>query len=180
MTHHPARRLVRTPDEIALLWFHLSREARAGVGLCLLAGLRAAETYRADATWCRWKQKELWVPITKTNTWNRTALTDTLSKLLPRSGPLLTLTENQLRTQLIHASKSAGIHPPYQGPGAFRHHAATWAIDSGHTKEHVKLILSHASGSVTDRYIHTQSITQKRKVLQTVETLLLKSLKKLK
>ena len=168
--------MVRTPREVGALWIELPLPARQAVGLCLLAGLRAEEAFRAESGWLRRRDREIWAPIVKTGEWNRTALVDTLADILPTEGPLVTASRNTVKDMLVRASARVGLSPAYSGPGAFRHHCATWAIDAGYTEADVKLILSHATGSVTARYIHSQSIGRKRAILETVEKLLLEQL----
>ena len=67
-----------------------------------------------------------------------------------------------------------GIDPTYKGPGAFRGHCSTYATDLGFSRDDVKLVIGHQYGDATDRYIHSQQIEKKKKVLEAVEKLVLK------
>ena len=174
LSHHPRSRMVQAPAVVALLWRELSPPARAAVGLCLLAGMRASEATAAEASWVH--GEELWVPVRKTGGWNRTALVATLAAARPRERKLVTVDDAPLRYELEKVSKRHGITPPYRGPGAFRHHCATWAVDAGCTRDQVREVLSHQGGTVTDRYVHSQAVAIKRRVLETVEGVLLEAL----
>ncbi len=81
-----------------------------------------------------------------------------------------------MSSDLRKASEALGIDPPYSGPGAFRHHCSTWAVDEGCDRAQVREVLSHSLGTVTDRYVHSQAITIKRRVLEKVEGVFLKAL----
>lgn len=176
LSHHPRSRKVHPPATVARLWRDLDDPARVAVGLCLLAGLRASEAFSAEASWVRVDDGELWVPIRKVGAWNRTALVPTLAAILPSDGPLVRTSEAQVRYTLEEASKRLGVSPTWKGPGAFRHHCATWAVEAGASRDQVREVLSHQAGTVTDRYIHSQAVKVKRTVLEMVERVFLEAL----
>jgi integrase len=159
--------MVHPPATVRALWRVLDDESKVAVGLGLLAGLRASETFAADASWVH--GDELHVPVRKTGEWNRTWLVETLRDILPATGPLVTASRNQVGHRLRKAAAKIGIDPPNIGPGAFRHHCASYAADAGYSTEQIRLVLSHQTGTMTDRYIHSQSIKTKREILTTVE-----------
>jgi len=179
LSHSPRERLVRSPEEIAALWRHLSPAARIPCGLCLLAGLRVSEAMRADQSWVRREQRELWVRVRKEGDPIKTALVDTLAALLPTSGPVVTIGEHVLDHELERASKAADIAPPLRGPGVLRHHCATWPVEYGDGKwsEHdARLVLGHRTTGVTARYVRSQGVARKRLFLEEVERLFLAAL----
>lgn len=170
LSHHPRERMVRTPEEVARFWALLDSDARAAVGLCLLAGLRASEALAGTAAWLRREQGEIYVPLRKTGGWNRTALVPLLAEVLPAAGPLVRRTKSALAAVLRRASVAAGLDPPYTGPGAMRHHCATWAHELGYTRDQIALVLGHGRPGATGRYLHTQAVGLKREILTAVET----------
>jgi len=169
-------RWVRPPEEVARLWVLLEGPTQVAVGLCLFAGMRASEAMAATVSWCQWRLRELRIPVRKTGTLNRTALVDTLAELLPREGRLVQASENQVCHALRQASAKAGIEPEYSGPGAFRHHCATWAHELGYTSDQVALVLAHRQQGVTARYLHAQAVSLKREILEAVEQRFLSAL----
>lgn len=171
LSHHPKERQVRTPAEVARLWLELEPEVLPAVGLCLLAGLRASEAYAATSEWLRREEGELLVRLRKTGGWNRTALVGMLAEVLPGEGPLVTLGEGQVRAALARGCRRAGLSPAYAGVGAFRHHCGTWAHELGHSREEVGLVLGHSRPGATGRYLHSQAVVAKRRVLEAVEEL---------
>jgi integrase len=167
LSAQPGRRVVRPPDVVRKLWAELTGPAKVAVALCLFAGLRRSEAFAADASWVQ--GSELRVVVRKTAEHNRTHLVKTLRAILPKRGRLVAATEGQVCRAIATASKRAGIKPPYTGPGVFRHHCASYAADAGYSPEQIRLVLAHQTGTVTDRYIHSQSIKLKRKILEAVE-----------
>lgn len=168
LTHTPKRRAVQPVAVVRALWPLLQPETRVAVGLCLLAGVRAAECFRATAEWVH--GDELHVEIQKAEGGvNRTHLVKTLREILPTTGQLVTATPNAIRHDLEAASEKLSINPPYTGPGAFRHHCATYIVECGFTLEDVRLVLGHRQGGVTGRYVHSQRIEKKKIVLEAVE-----------
>lgn len=172
LSHHPRRRRVHSPAQLRTLWDTLSPPARVPLGLCLLAGLRASEAMAAVPAW-RVGDDELEVRVRKTEGWNRTWLCPTLREALAAAPLPVAVDLNALQRELVAGSRTAGITPPLTGPGAGRHHCATWAVDAGCTRDQVREVLSHASGSVTDRYVHSHAIATKRRVLEAVERVFL-------
>jgi integrase len=171
----PKTRWVLPASRVAVLWRHLDgNPAQVAVGLCLLAGLRASEAAAATADWVQ--GDELHVRVRKTGTANRTAIVPTLGAILPKEGKLVQASENEVCQALRTASRLAGITPAYTGPGAFRHHCATWAHEAGYTQEQVALLLAHKRPGVTGRYLHAQAIGLKREILLRVERTLTDSL----
>jgi integrase len=148
------------------------------MGLCLLAGWRAQEALRARADWCDWRARELYLPEegTKEHEPNRTAMVATLARILPRKGRLVAATKGQVTAQFKRASAAIGLEPSIQGPGIFRHCAATWLAELGYGRDDLRLILSHAHGDVTDRYRHGQAIGRKREMLRKLEAYFLKAI----
>ena len=167
LSAHPKRKTVHPPEMVHKIWSLVTPPVRVAVGLCLLAGLRASEAFAADASWVH--GSELYVPVRKTSEWNRTWLVKTLRDLLPDDGPLVSCAAITVRRQLYAASMELGIMPPYWGPGVFRHYCASYAADAGFSPEQIRLVLAHQTGTVTDRYIRSQSIKTKRKILEAVE-----------
>jgi len=181
LTHNPAERLVRTPGEVGSLWVRLRPQTRAAVALALLAGMRASEVYRADASWLRREQREIWIPVRKRSDPMKTALLDTLEGLLPEAGPLVTATKGQIDYDLQAACVAVGLSPPYRGPGAFRHHCATWGVEYSEgrfTVADARLILGHHQAGATARYVHSQQVERKRQFLELVETIFIGALDK--
>lgn len=176
-SHKPRRRRIPTVQVAARLWLQLEPSARAAMGLCLLAGWRAQEALRATAAWCDWRARELYLPEegTKEREPNRTAMVATLAKVLPRKGRLVAATKGQVTAAFKRASAAIGLHPSIQGPGLFRHCAATWLTELGFGRDDLRLILSHAHGDVTDRYRHSQVIGRKREMLRKLEAYFLKA-----
>jgi hypothetical protein len=70
-----------------------------------------------------------------------------------------------------------GLEPSIQGPGVFRHCAATWLAELGYGRDDLRLILSHAHGDVTDRYRHGQAIGRKREMLRKLEAYFLRAIR---
>jgi len=178
-SHKPKRRRIPTAAAAARLWLRLEPPARAAMGLCLLAGWRAQEALRATAAWCDWRARELYLPEegTKEHEPNRTAMVATLAKILPRKGRLVAATKGQITAQFKRASVRAGIEPTIQGPGIFRHCAATWLAELGFGRDDRQLILSHAHGDVTERYTHSQLVGRKREMLRKLEAYFLKAVR---
>ena len=175
LTHTPKRRRVHPPEVVRAIWPRLSRPTQCAVGLCLFAAFRAAEVQRATAAWVH--GNEIDCEIEKSGgDQNRTWLVGTLRDILPKRGKLVTKRKPQIEWELLSLSRELGIDPPYRGPGAFRHHCSTYAIDLGYPRDHVKLVLGHRFGDVTDRYLHSQQIEKKRRTLEAVESLVIRSL----
>lgn len=181
LTHNPKERLVRSPEEVGSLWVRLSPETQAAVALGLFAGMRASEVYRADASWLRRDQREIWIPVRKRRDPMKTALVDTLAELLPELGPLVTVRKGVVDYELQSACATCGLSPPYRGPGAFRHHCATWGVEySGgrFTVEDARMVLGHHQAGATARYVHSQQVERKRQFLEVVERIFLEALDK--
>jgi len=176
-SHKPKRRRIPTVAVAARLWLQLEPPARASMGLCLLAGWRAQEALRATAAWCDWRARELYLPEegTKEHEPNRTAMVATLARILPRKGRLVAATKGQVTAQFKRASAATGLEPSIQGPGIFRHCAATWLAELGFGRDDRQLILSHAHGDVTERYTHSQLVGRKREMLRKLEAYFLKA-----
>lgn len=167
-THQVRRRAVQPVEVVRAIWPTLSRETQCAVGLCLLAGMRAAEAYRAEASWVAGEILTNLMHKSEGDT-NRTYLVATLRDILPADGPLVAKPERAVQYELTKASAALKIVPLYNGPGAFRHHCSTYAVELGFTLEDVRLVLGHQQGGVTDRYIHSQRIQKKKSVLEAVE-----------
>jgi integrase len=176
-SHKPKRRRIPTIDDAARLWLVLEPPAKAAMGLCLLAGMRASEACRARAEWCDWRARELYLPEegTKEREPNRTAMVASLAKVLPRRGRLVPCTKSQLAAAFRRGFAAAGMETGVQGPGVFRHAAATWLTEVGFGRDDVRLILSHAHGDITARYLHGQMIARKRTMLRALEAYFLKA-----
>lgn len=168
LTHRPKRKRVHPVDTVRRVWEELSTEARCAVGLCLLAGFRAEEVFRAEASWVHGNEIDCEIEKSGGET-NRTWLVETLRDILPKKGKLITKSQSAIRYEIEAVSKRLKIVPPYLGPGAFRGHCSTYATDLGFSREECKLVLGHQFGDVTDRYIHSQQIEKKRKLLEAVE-----------
>ena len=183
LTHNPAERLVRSPGEVGRVWVRLSPETQAAVALALLAGMRASEVYRADAEWLRRDQREIWIPVRKRRDPMKTALVDTLAGLLPAGGKLVQARKGVVDYELHSASVACGLAPPYRGPGAFRHHCATWGVEYGggqFTVADARMVLGHHQAGATARYVHSQQVERKRQFLEVVEKVFLEALDKYK
>lgn len=185
LTHNPAERLVRSPEEVGRVWVCLSPQAQAAVALALLAGMRASEVYRADAEWLRRDQREIWIPVRKRRDPMKTALVFTLSELLKdvNSGPLVTVRKGVVDYELQSACATCRLSPPYRGPGAFRHHCATWGVEYGggqFTVADARMVLGHHQAGATARYVHSQQVERKRQFLEVVERIFLVALDKCK
>lgn len=167
LTERPSRRRVYPVELVRNLVSAASEPVFCAVGLCLFAGMRAAEAWRAEAGWVRDDLIEIQV-LKAGGDVNVTYLVPALRERLPRAGPLVTANEAAVRYELEKLSKKVGISPPVLGPGIFRHHCATYAAELGFTREDRKLVLGHRFGDVTDRYVHSQEIGRKRKVLEAV------------
>jgi integrase len=166
LSHQVQPRFVHPPEVVRKLWDSLSQPSRCAVGLTLLCALRAEDAWRAEASWVN--GRVLTLPYTKTGAFS-TWIVDTLFDVLPKKGPLVTLTSSGVRMELERVSKRLKISPPYRGVGSFRHHSATFAIDHcGYHHEDVKAILGHGK-TITDRYKRTEQIPLKRKLLEDVE-----------
>jgi integrase len=174
LTHRPKRKRVHQVETVQKLWSRLSRPTRCAVGLCLFAGFRAEEVWRAEASWVHGDEIDCEIEKSGGET-NRTWLVKTLRDILPKTGKLVRKSESAIRYELEAASKALGIIPPYLGPGAFRGHCSTYATELGYSREECKLVLGHQFGDVTDRYIHSQQIEKKKKVLEAVEKYVLGS-----
>jgi integrase len=168
LSHRVKRKRVHPPSDVAGLWHTLTSPARCAVGLCLLTGMRAEEVWRADASWVHGDEIDTEIEKSGGET-NRTWLVKTLRDILPKRGPLVTVAQGVIRHEIKRNSKMLKIDPPFGGPGVFRHHCATYATDLGIPRDHVKLVLGHQFGDVTDRYLHSQEIEKKRQVLEAVE-----------
>jgi len=168
LSHRPKRKRVQPPTVVSELWHTLSSPAQCAVGLCLFAGFRAEEVWRANASWIHGEEIDCEMEKSGGDT-NRTWLVETLRGVLPKRGKLVTKPEAAIRYELEKASTDLGITPTYKGPGAFRGHCSTYAADLGFSRDEIKLVLGHQFGDVTDRYIHSQQIEKKRKLLEAVE-----------
>jgi len=168
LTHRPKRKRVHPVETVRALWERLSKPTKCAVGLCLFAGFRAEEVWRADASWIHGSEIDCEIEKSGGET-NRTWLVETLREILPKSGKLVRKSEPAIRYELEKLSKDLKITPPYLGPGAFRGHCSTYATDLGFSREECKLVLGHQFGDVTDRYIHSQQIEKKKKLLEAVE-----------
>ena len=167
LTVRPSRKRVHPVEQIRAVILEASEPVFCAVGLCLFAGMRAAEAWRADASWVR--GEHIAVEMLKAGgEVNVTYLVEPLRDRLPKSGPLVTASEWQVGYELEKLSKKHGISPALRGPGIFRHHCATYAAELGFTREDRKLVLGHRFGDVTDRYVHSQEIGRKKKVLEAV------------
>jgi len=167
LSHQSKPKFVHPPETVAKLWHELTRPTQIAMGLCLLAGLRAEDTKRADASMV--KDRVLALPRTKTGAFT-TWLVDTLVDILPKSGKLVTKTDVAVRYELEKTSKALGIDPPILGPGVFRHHCATYAADNGAWSDSdIKAVLGHGKGDVTTRYRRSDQIPLKREILECVE-----------
>lgn len=167
LRHSPKRRQVQPVEAVRALWGALPARAKPAMGLCLLAGIRAAEAYRATSDWVH--GRELHVENRKNQDTNRTWIVDTLHEVLPAEGPLVAERPSKIEGLLRYYSHQVELERPYTGPGAFRHHCATYIIDLGYTTDDVRLILGHTHGGVTDRYLHSQQIARKREILEALE-----------
>lgn len=177
LRHKPKRRRVMPMSEVVKLWSVLPVEARIAVGLCLFAGFRAEEAYRAQASWCNFDAGEIYLPEegTKKDEPNRTALVGTLAALLPREGVLVSVSRQVIRAHLEKASSDLGLSVHVGGPGLFRHVCATTLGELGYADREIALVLSHAYGTMRDRYIHSQAVEKKRTMLEAVEREFLKA-----
>lgn len=174
LSHRPKRKRVHPVETVSALWRGLSRPTKCAVGLCLFAGFRAEEVWRADASWVHGSEIDCEIEKSGGET-NRTWLVKTLCDILPKTGKLVRKSESAVRYELEAASKALKITPPYLGPGAFRGHCSTYATELGFSRDECKLVLGHQFGDVTDRYIHSQQIEKKKKVLEAVEKYVLGS-----
>jgi integrase len=168
LSHHPGRRRVYTVNLVRELLQGLSGPSACAVGLCLLAGIRAAEAWRAEASWVRGEHLDVYVRKNGGDV-NTTYLVPTLRAMLPASGKLVRKHEAAVRYEIEQVSKRVGFNPPVKGPGAFRHACATYASELGCSRDDIKLVLGHRYGDVTDRYLHSQQVERKRAVLERVE-----------
>ena len=175
MAHDKQEKLVYSPAEIASVWQRLPDKARVPFALCLFAGLRAAEAFRAKASWIRRDQGELWIHSgRKTRDQMKTALVGSLAALLPRRDPIVTLTKEGVYYHIKRACGAAGVTPGFTGPGLMRHHCATWGVDYSDGKfnhEDARLVLGHRIPGSTGRYVHSQVVGRKREFLELVESL---------
>lgn len=176
-------RMVHSMDEIARLWLATPLWARPAIGLGLFAGMRAETALRATADWVNRQSQQIYIPgdAMKKGRPQRMWLCKTLLEVLPESGRLIqppnrqssSLTNEQVRNAVMRvlrkASKDIGLEPPIMGHGVFRHHCATFLADLGIDINLIRLVLSHAYGTVTDRYIQTQCITAKREAVEALE-----------
>jgi hypothetical protein len=168
LSHRPKRKRVHPPAVVRGLWDRLSTPTRCAVGLCLFAGFRAEEVLRAHASWVHGEEIDCEMEKSGGDT-NRTWLVKTMRDILPKRGNLVTVSKNVIRHELEDLSIELKIDPPYRGPGSFRGHCSTYAADLGFARDEIKLVLGHQFGDVTDRYIHSQQIAKKRKLLEAVE-----------
>ncbi len=168
LSHRARRKRVQPPADVRKLWHALSSPAQCAVGLCLFAGFRAEEVWRAHVSWVHGDEIDCEMEKSGGET-NRTWLVETMRDILPARGKLVTKSEAAIRYELEKASTEFGITPTYKGPGAFRGHCSTYAADLGFPRDEIKLVLGHQFGDVTDRYIHSQQIEKKRKLLEAVE-----------
>jgi hypothetical protein len=168
LSHRPKRKRVQPPGDVRKLWHALTQPVQCAVGLCLFAGFRAEEVWRAHASWIHGDEIDCEMEKSGGDT-NRTWLVGTLRDILPARGKLVTKSESAIRYELERESAKLDITPPYMGPGAFRGHCSTYAADLGFPRDEIKLVLGHQFGDVTDRYIHSQQIEKKRKLLEAVE-----------
>lgn len=171
LQHKPKRRRVMPLSDVARLWQVIDGPPKVAVGLCLLIGIRAEEAYRADASWCDFEAGEFYLPEegTKRDEPNRTALVKTIMEILPREGPLVRMERYALGRYLKRECKSLELPVIAEGPGLFRHICATTLGEFGYGDSEIALVLSHAYGTMRDRYVHSQAINKKRAMLEAVE-----------
>src|SRR5664280_132906 len=179
IAYRPLSRWTYTPEEIARLWPAIrSEQARLAFALCLLAGMRGGEALAVQGSWVRRSDSELWVEVHKTRTRNRTALVKTLADMVPVDveGRVVKLSKSVIGRYLQRASREVGLDPPIGGHGSGRHHCASWAADLGFTRPEIALVLGNVLGGATAHYIHSQSVSIKRRVLEAVEARFLQAL----
>lgn len=171
-------RRVPQPEEVARLWLALGQHpARAALGLCLLAGLRASEAMRARAEWYDRERQVLVLPgrATKTGRSRELPVVATLAALIPDRGPIVQASELAVRDAFRRASAKAGL-PEWSGPGLGRHAFATWCVAfGGRVLEQVADALGHSRpGLPTARYVHAVALQPMlRPMAELVERLLL-------
>jgi hypothetical protein len=102
-------------------------------------------------------------------------LAEAIGCLQIHAGRLVAATKGQVTAAFKRASAAAGIEPSIQGPGIFRHCCGTWLAELGFGRDDLRLILSHAHGDVTARYVHGQEISRKRAMLRALEAHFLKA-----
>lgn len=172
------RRIPPTPEEAAILWRELHGPALTAFALCLLAGMRASETFRVTRADYDEKSRTLDLTGRKTQDTLVVPVVPTLAALLPAAGRLVPISEWGVASEFRRASKRAGLRN-WTGPGLGRHAHATWAIQyGGFTSQQVADALGHLlPGAATPRYIHAGAVEPvRRPVAELVEGTLLAAL----
>jgi integrase len=172
LSHRSKRKRVLPPEVVREILQNVPEPVLCAVGLCLFAGMRAEEVWRADASWVHGDEIDVAMHKSGGDT-NRTWLVETLRNVLPKKGPLVARHKWSVTYEMTKVSEKLDIEPRLYGPGIFRHCCATYATELGFPRDNIKLVLGHQFGDVTDRYLHSQQIAKKRAILEAVERYIL-------
>lgn len=172
----PLERSVPSPSELLVLTTRLIPEAKLGVFLSLLAGVRNEEAFRVTWEMVDFDSRVIKLPahIRKCGPSNTLPLSDTLSDALmegePGTGdePVINVSKSVVLANLRRCSSD--LETTWYGYQPARRCLVTWAEDAGYTQDTISLVTGHARTSMVSRYSSGNGrLELKRKVIEDVE-----------
>jgi len=173
----PLERPVPSPRDLRVLTTRLGLEAKLGVFLALLGGLRNEEVYKLTWNDVRFVDGTLTIPaeIRKCGPTNVIPLCDTLYDLLvatcgnDRNDPLIRHSKSAILAELRRHSRHDRM-PTWYGLQPARRCLVTWAEDAGYTQDTISLVTGHARSAMVSRYSSGSGrLELKRKIIEDVE-----------